>query len=521
MSRYNDLPEKREGLALVFNSDQILAIQELENRTPKIVRFLLADKFDDKFLITTSDIWEYYYSGKKEKIILSSLNDYEKILLKFFLIYYIQKNTPSNLSKIFYSYICLLNYFKDNNLNFCYEQFKLFLINIASEEKLVNLYYHIKFILRLLISEGFSGFDVDDDYELEIISRPQSFNSKLFYQQYEDPIDYPLISMIQKGFVKINDQIKFEKKELDDQTLLYASILGLVYSTGLRPVQLAKLSVDDIKKDTICINENFSRYSILIPYAKKLKFSYDKIAVKLPEEIAEIIMAYIIRFRLLKSERLFNMGDNSAAFCSTALNGQLFDFSPPYYKEAVLNGEMIQEKYTCSDFRHHVGYSMAMAGASAEEIAYMLGHSVLVTARYYIYSTPILAQIRAHALGRNILYKQMIGMILSGHFVYRNDWKKKKVLGSLGGKIHHNIGGCSYEDKCLFQPVRNCYGCIYFHPFIDADHAVVLQSIQDEINDLIRLSDSVGFSRNPLSRVLESTKFEIESVVALSKIYMD
>jgi hypothetical protein len=54
---------------------------------------------------------------------------------------------------------------------------------------------------------------------------------------------------------------------------------------------------------------------------------------------------------------------------------------------------------------------------------------------------------------------------------------------------------------------------MYFHPFIDANHNNVLESIQNEIN-LIKLSDGIGISRNPLIRVHESTKFEIESVIA-------
>lgn len=100
----------------------------------------------------------------------------------------------------------------------------------------------------------------------------------------------------------------------------------------------------------------------------------------------------------------------------------------------------------------------------------------------------------------------------------KKDWNLKKVLGNIGYNIHYDIGGCSYNDKCLFQPVRNCYGCLYFHPFIDANHNNVLKSIQGEINDLINLSDNIGVYRNPLIRIHESTKFEIESVI--NRCYM-
>lgn len=503
----------------IFNEKQLTALQSIDKKLPKIVKFLTADKFDDKFIITTDNTWHFYYSGTKEKIDFSDLYESEVILAKFFLIMYIQKNTPSNLSNIFYSFRFLIKYLKKNKLVFSYENLKKTLIEFAKEEKNYNKYSHTKFLLKLLIVEDFPHFDIDDDFELEFIPRPKSFNSKLFYQEYEDCIDYALISMIQQGFSKLIKGINKSKKNITNQTLLYSSILGLVYVTGLRPVQLAKLSVENLKIDTTREIDNFQRYSILIPYAKQARYIHEKISVKLPEEIAEIIFAYIKRFKLNPNDKLFDLGENSARFCSKAINTQLFDFAPEKYRDAVHAGEMIRQKYSYSDFRHHVGYSLAMAGSSAEEIAYILGHSSVVTARHYIFSTPELAQIRAQALGKNSLYRQMIAILLTGRLVYKKDWNQKKVLGNVGSTIHYDIGGCSYVEKCLFQPVRNCYGCMYFHPFIDANHSKVLEDIQNEINDLIKLSDGIGVSRNPLIRVHESTKFEIESVIARCTIH--
>lgn len=521
MEQFDLFKDSQELHVSVFNDRQMIALQDLDKKIPKVVKFLIADKFDDKFINSTNNIWKFHYSGQTEKLDFSIFSENETTLAKFFLIAFIQKNTPSFLSRKIYSFNFLINYLKNRNLHLNYENLKQLLIEIARQENHQNTYAHIKFLLRLLILEDFPNFDIEDDFELEFIPRPKSFNSNLFYQEYEDTIDYPLISMIQQGFIKLNQGIKDNFQSIDNQELLYSSILGLVYVTGLRPVQLAKLSAEDIKIDTTRLIDQFHRYSVLIPYAKQSRYIHEKIAVKLPEEVAEIIIAYIKRYNLSSKDKLFNLGENSARFCSKAINIQLFNFAPKAYREAVHAGEMLKQKYSFSDFRHHVGYSLAMAGSSAEEIAYILGHSSVVTARHYIFSTPQLAQIRAQALGRNSLYKHMIAMLLTGRLVYKQEWKHKKVMGNIGHKIHYDIGGCSYNDKCLFQPVRNCYGCIYFHPFIDAKHANVLESIQCEINDLIRLSDGIGFSRNPLIRVHESTKFEIESVIVRCKIQKD
>lgn len=503
---------------IIFHDADLRVIESLH--LPTIIRFHRADKFDSKYIQTSSDVWIFTYSGKKNQLNFSSFSTSEKKLAKFFLAHYIQINTPSALEAKLQAYTFLIKSLKTRSLKLDYHNSKSILVDLAKADN-STYYYHFKFLVKLLFLESFSCFDLDQEYELEFLERPKAFNSNLYYQQYEDAIDYPLISMIQQGFIKLNQVIKDDFKGIDKQTLLYSSILGLVYVTGLRPVQLAKLSAEDVKIDTTRTIDQFHRYSILIPYAKQARYVHEKIAVKLPEEVAEIIIAYIERYNLNPKDKLFDLGENSARFCLKAINTQLFDFAPKAYREAVLAGEMIKQKYSFSDFRHHVGYSLAMAGSSAEEIAYILGHSSVVTARHYIFSTPELAQIRAQALGKNSLYKQMIAMLLTGRLIYKKDWKHKKVLGNIGSKIHYDIGGCSYEDRCMFQPVRNCYGCMYFHPFIDANHSDVLESIQNEINNLIKLSDGIGVSRNPLIRVHESTKFEIESVIARCATHKD
>ncbi|WP_425919150.1 site-specific integrase [Acinetobacter sp. TSRC1-2] len=502
----------------IFHDADLRLIESLH--LPAIIKFHRAYKFDSKFVHTSSDAWSFTYSGRKIQLNFSSFSKIENKLAKFFLASYVQVNTPSALEAKLQAYTFAIKSLKARKLKLDYHNSKSLLVDLAKDNNYAY-YYHFKFLVKLLFLENFSYFDLDQEYELEFLERPKAFNSKLYYQQYEDSIDYPLISMIQQGFIKLNQDIKNDSQRVDNETLLYSAILGLIYVTGLRPVQIAKLSVEDIKIDTTRTTDHFHRYSVLIPYAKQARYVHEKIAVKLPEEVAEIILFYIKRFKLNPGGKLFDPGENSARFCSKAINTQLFNFAPESYRNAVLEGEMIRQKYSFSDFRHHVGYSLAMAGSSAEEIAYILGHSSVVTARHYIYSTPELAQIRARALGKNSLYQQMMAMLLTGRLIYKKDWEKKKVLGNIGSNIHFDIGGCSYKDKCLFQPVRNCYGCMYFHPFIDANHGNVLKSIQSEINDLIRLSDGIGVSRNPLIRVHESTKFEIESVISRCVMHKD
>lgn len=203
-------PEPHPGS--FFSDQQIKALQDISKKLPKIVKFLVADKFDDKFIISKDDIWNFYYSGQRENLDFSVFSENENILLKFFLIAFTQKNSPSFLSRKFYAFKFMINYLINNNLDFSYESLKNLLIKIASQKNHINDYAHIKFLLKLLILEDFPGFNIEDDFELEFIPRPKPFNSRLYYQEYIDPIDYPLITMIQQGFSQLNkvlDQVSF------------------------------------------------------------------------------------------------------------------------------------------------------------------------------------------------------------------------------------------------------------------------------------------------------------------------
>lgn len=501
----------------IFSNEQVSFINDL--KLPKIVRFIRAHIFDDKFINPSKDIWEFRYSGNSEKISFEGMIDIEAKITKFLLIKYINKNSPSHLGNHFRNFKIFFEKTKSLGKNIDFKTSKNLLLSSTENEQ---LYFSIKFIINIFISENFSGFSFENEYSLEILKKPNSRKNNLYYEEYEDNIDLPTINIIQKGFIELNNVLtSVTKDSLSKSELRDASILALVFATGMRPVQMAKLSAGDLKKDILEDTLGTARYSLLVPYAKQARFMHKEVVIKLPEEIACIVLAYINRLKLSDEDKLFELGKNSAITCSKAINEQLFKFSPIEYQNQVLSGDIFQIKYSMTQFRHHIGHSMAMSGASAEEIAYILGHSSLVVARHYIYSSPETAIIRAKALGRNSAYKQMITMFMTSTIIEKSDWPGKKVSGFIHKNFHHEIGGCAYDSACPFEQVRNCYGCLYFHPFKNKDHSEVLNSIQSEIDDIITIADSTQCSRNPLLLIHESTKFEIESVIARHNLIED
>lgn len=497
----------------LFSEAQINKIDSLY--IPTVIRFMLADRYETKFINSVSSVWSFFYSGKKEYINFNEknyLDKHEIKLVKFFLAYYSQVNSPAKLSRYFK---LILNFFIDltnNDKAFSYKAFEGVLLDLAQSEGKHVDYYILKKFVRLLITEDFNLFEESDEDKLEILERPSNFNSQLFYQETEDAISKPTITMIQNGFAKLNSEIT-KRNSIANDVIKNASILGLIYVTGMRPVQLSKLSVEDIKIDTYTEEGDYMRYSILVPYAKQGRFNHTKISTKLPEEIATVILQYIKQFKLSTNLRLFDLGNDAVIYCTTAINEQLFEFSSQESQQKILNGEFIQIKYTSTQFRHHVAYSMALSGASAESIAYILGHSSLVTARHYIFSSPNLAQVRAMALGRNPVYQQMIGMLMTGDIITHEQGHGKNIVGFVSNKVYSNIGKCSYKADCFLEPVRSCYGCVYFHPYVNGNHKDVLECVQNELESVVHVSDAVYNSLNPVIAIHEATKFEIESVV--------
>ncbi|PHM22604.1 hypothetical protein Xbud_03736 [Xenorhabdus budapestensis] len=119
-----------------------------------------------------------------------------------------------------------------------------------------------------------------------------------------------------------------------------------------------------------------------------------------------------------------------------------------------------------------------MQGASAEEISHILGHSSLVVAKHYISATLALALVRARALGSNLVWKNVVSMMLTGKLSSSRQWKGKRVAGIVGDILHTDLGGCSRENSpCPFSEVRCCYGCLYYRPFINGNHRSLLKSI--------------------------------------------
>lgn len=466
---------------------------------------LINRQFDSKSIDTEKDVWRLRYSGAPYLFNFNITDTYSKMLLKWVVSMLLRVHSISYCYACYKAFYKFLFFSKTTKLSF-----DILFKYLQSEDVLKKTkdYYPLKRVVSLLIENEFPGFILENLFMLETIPKP-ILKGWEYYYQFDIKIKPDLKRFIRNGILK---QIQ-NLDTLDYKELIYLSTLTISYESGLRPFQLFNLTIQDFKE----VGIDF--FELDVSTQKMTSKNKKRQVISLSPESGAILKELIKR-RLYLS---FNSPQLLLLDPSIILTDKHIHI---YLNEAL---SMLQNKFnpnieksklpviTAYDFRHNVGHSLAMSGASADEIAYMLGHSSTVVARHYISATPEIAILKQKALGENNAYLDMMGLIMTGDITDEEEWTTEKVSGNIALSLVTGIGGCSAES-CHFVPVRACYGCSNFSPFRDADHNHVKNLLKEEVKLLMDLSDSTGqSSRNPIINEYEQTIFEVDSVITRCK----
>ncbi|EGR0196977.1 MULTISPECIES: site-specific integrase [Vibrio] len=535
-----DSQSKVDHLNTRFTQEQCRWINDIN--LPTRIYLTSATEFDDQFLYLNENEWRFRYSGKYNAILFKNgnnfkqLNAYEVKLLKYLTVKYIQENSAGVAENFAYYVARTVLEVDVITRNELINQLHTIVENPNRKSSHNQQFYFTLHALRTLERCGFfESTDEKADLEDLLLDVPRPRNENWgVYQNLDNVIPDEVCGMIENGIFlwstklcpKLNTKEEkiahFErlKKRVDIDAVLDCIITGITYYTGARPVQISKFSAGDCMIDTE--NKYGMRYSMLIPYAKKAKLAIDRVRVAIPEELGKLIMLYKYLANIGDEEQLFPTTKATQILVNSAISNTLLKFSSKEIQKAVQNGDHTLPVYTSSLFRHNVGHSMAMNGASAAEIAYILGQSTLVVAERYIAATPEMADIREAALGRNPVFTNMIALMLTGNLIQSSEWKGRRVAASIGGKLHYHLGGCSYEENmCPFAQGRACYGCLYFKPFDNGKHIEVLDSLNDEIAEVRNIADDSGLTNHPLLRELIRRKRHVIQVMARVQLFID
>ncbi len=528
----NNLAQEPQHVDSLFTAEQLEWIDGIE--FPQRLLLLNATEFDDQFLTLTND-WRYRFSGENKAILFASGRNFSDLssssikLIKYLTVEYIKENSASSANRFAEGFARVFKDLAAISRESLVAKLRELVAKVDRNHSDNSNFYYTLYVLRKLERGDFFRSTGDkgdlEDLLLEV-PRPRNANWGR-YQNLDLVIPDEVCLLIENGVQLWASKLcpKLETKEskikhfdklkkvIKINVLMDCIIMGIVYYTGARPVQIGNMAGGDYVVDTM--NEHGMRYSFLVPYAKKSKLAVHRVRVAIPEELGKLITLYKYLEKIGDDDPLFPTKLASRAMVDKSIRNMLLKFSSKEIQGAVKSEDYELPIYTANLFRHNVGHSMAMNGASAAEIAYILGHSNYTVADRYIAATPEMSDIREQALGRNPVFKNMMVLMLTGNLIHSTEWEGRRVAASIGGKLHHHIGGCSYEENiCPFSQGRACYGCLYLMPFTDGNHKEVLDSFFDEIDETRNIADDTGQVHHPVMTELVRRKDHVLQVMA-------
>lgn len=159
---------------------------------------------------------------------------------------------------------------------------------------------------------------------------------------------------------------------------------------------------------------------------------------------------------------------------------------------------------------------MVDAGASQEELAAALGHSVLRTGLVYFQSSANQAELVNQALAVSPTYNAVL-KIAKAKFIEREELMTLRGDQQVAGVPHGipiaGIGGCTTgQPLCPYNPVTACYGCPKFMPVNDVSvHEQVLRELRQVV---IQFKDiGHGELKSPAYLQLQRTLSQVDAVI--------
>ncbi len=491
----------------MFSKEQIEFIDQ-KLTIPSKIYLPFADSFDDKYIMTDGNKWSYQYSGTYRTIIFNGVNPYVDELMKHLAYRYLSSRHAFHVPLLTNSWYNFFKAMSDHpfDLDSC--------LNYLKESADIVDFWDINFGVKVLCLMGLPNFSYEKyNEEIEFIPRPKQENFHLIYSNADNAIDKATSRLISTQLYRIGMQPLDKLLDITIDDLANLSVLSLCFAVGMRPTQLASLAVADIQKSKQLSKAEPTSCRILVPYTKRLGDKFQKMVIDVPVWVGHIVLGYCQKANKQAEDKLFPVAKSASELYNSMLSQALVCISSLEIQQNIQDGYMAAPHLTVSDFRHNIGHTLAMQGVSAEEIAYIMGHSVLTTAKHYIQATPRLAIVRHEALGKNPVWQNMMAMIVTGSLVKKSEWDGKRVANSIEGKLLYEIGGCEYIDKCPFSMVRSCYGCLYYRPFEDGNHQEVLDCLEKERISLIEISNATGQPNNPLIETSTQMCLEVKSVI--------
>ena len=258
--------------------------------------------------------------------------------------------------------------------------------------------------------------------------------------------------------------------EMAHSDLCDAVMLLCAYQFGMRPIQIALLTLRDVR---VWQEASDALPAVHLTF-RMVKQRHGAVTQPLPRRVKREWAALPAQLEQVHRARECT---GAQRFCSV---GSASEVSR---RIAALTERLLNVRVTATDLRHTAAQRLVDAGANQEELAVFLGHADLETGLVYFDSSPNQAERVNRAMGLSPVY-QRVARIAHARFISAEELSALKGEQQIAGVPHGlpiaGIGGCSTgQPACPFNPITSCYGCHRFMPVRDAGlHRKVLEGLR-------------------------------------------
>ncbi len=340
---------------------------------------------------------------------------------------------------------------------------------IFADSASLSVYCLAKSILRVLCHYGLFGWSKDyyhiiyDQLPIPHRDRYAGINSGNAF-----------LSIVEEASIVDYINSNSDLVNLEDNALSNFAALICAFQFGVRPVQISKLRLRDIK----ILNYPNELHSIHLDFvmAKQLfsnkgaKFLRRKVKTEWSEVFLKLYDLAIINNKK-DSDRLFDFSSSKDAGLA---------ISKLIYK-------ITGENHSATTLRHTAAQRLVDAGANQEELAEFMGHSHISTGLIYFETSANQTELINKALGISATY-QRVARIAHDQFISNEELAELKGIQQIAGAPHgipiSGIGGCGAgQPACPYNPVLSCYGCRKFMPVHEVQiHEQVLDDLRQTVS---------------------------------------
>lgn len=283
------------------------------------------------------------------------------------------------------------------------------------------------------------------------------------------------------------------------------AMLVCAFQFGLRPVQIARLKIRDVKCREMSDGSGPAVH-LSFPMVKQ------RSGAKTPPMV-----------RRVKSEwtPIFVELFRRTMDCARPIGSRFFAVDSSneagHRIASVIRALVDDDEIGALHLRHSAAQRMVDAGGNHEELAAFLGHSDITTSLVYFDTSETQAERINRALGLSETFSR-VARIAEDRFISAEELAALKGDQQIAAVPHGipiaGIGGCaSGQPACPYNPVLSCYTCRRFMPVKDpATHREVLNGLRSTVN--MFLESSRGETSTPAYLQLQRAISSVQDVIS-------